>query len=72
MTNTPKKMKEKDNSNDMYDDVGNVDENYEPVDFEQSTYTALKRSSRDEIDDHVYHHLNKVRHDYVNQEETVF
>ena len=58
-TNTSNKNKERDNSNDMYDDVrGN----------EQSTFTALQRSGKDETDDHVY----EVPHDYVNQMEVVF
>ncbi len=37
---------------------------------EQSTYTALNRSRKDENDDHLYSHSNEVQKDYVNQEET--
>ena len=71
-TNTSNKNKERDNSNDFYDDVDNVDENYVQVEHEQSTYTALNRSGREETDDHKYHHLYDVLDDYVNQKETVF
>ena len=72
VANTSKKNKERDNSNDIYDDVRNFDENYVLVEDEQLlTYTALKKSGRDESDDHEYRHLNEVPHDYVNQKETV-
>ncbi len=47
------------------------DENYEQVDDEQSTYTALKRPGPGEIEDsHVYAHLNPVPQNVSeNQEE---
>ena len=62
--------KTKDSSKDIYEnpdknDVGN----YEQVENEQSTYTALKRSENDQ-DNHVYSHLNEVPTNYENQVET--
>ena len=69
--NTEDKSKEKDDSKDIYENPDNVDENYEQVENEQSTYTALKRTGKDENDDHVYCHLNEVHNkNNVNQEET--
>ena len=65
---------EKDNSNNIYENPGIVDENYVvQEDNELSTYTALNRPGEDENDDHVYCHLNEVPKrnlDYVNQEQT--
>ena len=46
----------------------NVDMNYEQVDNEQSTYTALKRLGKDE-DEHAYGHLSEVAEGCENQEE---
>ena len=52
-------------------EVGTNKKNYEQVENEQSTYTALKNpGERDDDDDHVYSHLNEVDNDYVNQKET--
>ena len=68
--NTENKNKEKDNSKDIYKNPGNYDGNYVQVENELSTYTALKRPGKDENDDHVYCHLNEVRLNNVNQEET--
>jgi hypothetical protein len=50
------------------------DANYEHVENEESTYTALKRPSpgEEENDVHLYAHLNDVNNDYVNQKETGF
>ena len=62
--------REKDNSKDIYENPDKVDGNYEQVENEQSTYTALKRTEKDENDDHVYCHLNEVQNNNVNQEET--
>ncbi len=66
------KSKERNDSNDIYEDPDKVkdDANYERVKNEQSTYTALDRSRKDENDDHLYSHSNEVQNDYVNQEET--
>ena len=65
---------ERDNSQNIYENPGIVDEDYVvQEENEQSTYTALKRPGKDENDDHVYCHLNEVHKrnlDYVNQEET--
>ena len=40
--------------------------NCEQVENEYSTYTALKRTGKDENDDHVYCHLNEVHQNNVN------
>jgi hypothetical protein len=50
------------------------DANYEVVENEESTYTALKRPGpgEEENDGHLYAHLNEVHNDYVNQKETGF
>ena len=46
--------------------------NYEQVDDEQSTYTALNKSV-EVIDDHLYAHLNEVTQNmYADQKETGF
>ena len=44
--------------------------NYEDVESEQSTYTALKKPGERDDDDHVYSNLNEVEKDYVNLEES--
>ena len=66
------KSKERNDSKDIYENPDKVkdDANYEQVKNEQSTYTALNRSRKDENDDNFYAHLNEVQNDYVNQEET--
>ena len=52
----------------IYDDVGN----YEQVDDEQSTYTAINKPG-EVIDDHLYAHLNEVTQNmYADQKETGF
>jgi hypothetical protein len=43
------------------------DANYEDVENEASTYTALKRTGEEENDGHLYTHLIEVHKDYVNQ-----
>jgi hypothetical protein len=50
------------------------DANYEDVENEESTYTALKRPGpgEEENDVHLYAHLNDVNNHYVNQKETGF
>ena len=70
--NSENKSKERNNSKDIYENPEKVkdDGNYEQVENEQSTYTALNRSRKDENDDHFYAHLNEVHKDYVNQQET--
>ncbi|XP_028402627.1 uncharacterized protein LOC114525465 [Dendronephthya gigantea] len=62
--------KTKDSSKDIYENPNKDDvNNYEQVENEQSTYTALKRPGKDE-DDHVYSHLNQRPQEYENQKET--
>ena len=70
--NPENKDKERNNSKDIYENPDKVkdDGNYEQVENEQSTYTALNRSRKDENDDHFYAHLNEVHKNYVNQQET--
>ena len=68
--NSENKSKERNNSKDIYENPVKDDGNYEQVENEQSTYTALNRSRKDENDDHFYAHLNEVHKDYVNQQET--
>jgi hypothetical protein len=60
------------NSRRIYDIP--VSTNYEQVDDEKSTYTALKRPGPGEVnDDHLYGHLNQVGQNiYANQRETGF
>jgi uncharacterized membrane protein len=68
------KSKDKNNSKDIYEnpDIIRRDADYEQVENEQSTYTALKKTGKDENDDHLYSHLNEVHKDCVNQKETEF
>ena len=55
----PETTNSENNPRHIYDDT--ADGNYEQVDDEQSTYTALKRPGPGEKDDdHVYAHLNQV------------
>jgi uncharacterized protein (UPF0333 family) len=62
------KTNEVSNSQYIYDDVGN----YEQVDDEQSTYTALNKPG-EVSDDHLYAHLNEVTQNmYADQKETGF
>ena len=71
IANPESKSKIKDNSNNIYENPGNVDGNYVvQEENEQSTYTALKRPGKDENDDHVYCGLNEVHKDNLNQKET--
>ncbi|XP_028397384.1 uncharacterized protein LOC114521168 [Dendronephthya gigantea] len=59
------------NLSDIYENPKKDDvNNYEQVEDEQSTYTALKKSGKDKNDDHVYSHLNKGKKDCKNQDET--
>jgi cytoskeletal protein RodZ len=71
-SNPENKSKDRNNSKDIYENPDKIkdDANYEQVENEQSTYTALKRTGKDENDDHLYSHLNEVHKDYVNQKET--
>ena len=58
-------------SNDLkhvYEILVTNDQNYEQVENEQSTYTALKKPGERD-DDHVYSHLNEVDKDYANQKK---
>jgi hypothetical protein len=66
------KSKGGNNFKEIYENPDKVkeDANYEQVEDEQSTYTALKRTGKEEDDDHLYGHLNEVHNDYANQRET--
>ena len=68
------KSKDRNNSKDIYENPDNIqhDADYEQMENEQSTYTALKRTGKEENDDHLYSHLNEVHKDCVNQKETEF
>jgi hypothetical protein len=72
--NPENKSKDRNNSKDIYENPDKIqdDANYEQVENEQSTYTALKRTGKEENDDHLYAHLNEGHKDYVNQKETGF
>ena len=59
-------------TNSICENAGEDDGNYEEVENEESTYTALKRTGNEENDDHEYTHLNEVPADYVNEKETGF
>ena len=75
-SNPENKSKDRNNSKDIYENPDKIqdDANYEEVENEQSTYTALKRPGpgEEENDDHLYAHLNDGHKDYVNQKETGF
>ena len=70
--NPENKSKDRNNSKDIYENPDNDDANYEQVENEQSTYTALKRPDpgEEENDVHLYAHLHEGHKDYVNQKET--
>ncbi|CAB3990869.1 receptor-type tyrosine- phosphatase S-like isoform X2 [Paramuricea clavata] len=70
--NPENESRDRNNSKDIYENPDKIkdDANYEQVESEQSTYTALKRTGKDENDDHLYGHLNEVHEDSVNQKET--
>ena len=65
-----KKSKKRNDSKDIYENPLNDEGNYEPVENEQSTYTALKKPGERDDDDHVYCHLDEVQKDNPNQRET--
>jgi hypothetical protein len=67
------KSKDRNNSKEIDENPGN-DANYEKVENEESTYTALKRPGpgEEENDGHLYAHLNEVHKDNMNQKETGF
>ena len=58
------------NSKDIYENPVKDEENYEKVENEQSSYTALKKPGERDDDDHVYCHLDEVQKDNPNQRET--
>ena len=70
-TNLENQSKNKNNSKEIYEnpDKDKDDGNYEKMEDEQWTYTALKRTGKED-DDHLYAHLNKVNEEHVNQAET--
>ncbi|CAB4027794.1 Receptor-type tyrosine- phosphatase delta [Paramuricea clavata] len=77
--NLENKCKDRNNSKEIDENLDNDDANYdhanyEEVENEESTYTALKRPGpgEEENDVHLYAHLNEVHKDYVNQAETGF
>ncbi|CAB4027856.1 Receptor-type tyrosine- phosphatase F [Paramuricea clavata] len=59
--NPENKSKDRNNSRDIYENPDNDDANYEQVENEESTYTALKRPGpgEEENDNHLYAHLNE-------------
>ena len=65
-----KKNKERNDSKDDYVIPATQYENYEQVENEQSTYTALKKPGERDDDNHVYFHLNEVQKNNARQEET--
>ena len=69
-TNPANKSKESDGLKHVYAIPATNDQNYEEVENEQSTYTALKKPGEKDDDDHVYSHLNEVDKGYANQKET--
>jgi hypothetical protein len=71
--NPENKNEDRNNSEDINENLDN-DANYEEVENEESTYTALKRPGpgEEENDGHLYAHLNEGQTDYVNQKETGF
>ena len=70
--NPENKSKDRNNSKDICENPDKIQDNanYEQVENEESTYTALKRTGEEENDDHLYSHLNEVNDDYVVQKET--
>ena len=69
-TNPENKNKERNDSKDDYEIPATHDENYEQVENEQPTYTALKKPGERDDYNHVYCHLNEVQKDNARQEET--
>ena len=66
-----KKSKKRNDSKDIYENPQKDEGNYEPVENEQPTYTALKKpGERNDDDYHVYCHLDEVQKDNPNQRET--
>ena len=69
----PEKMsKEGNNSIDDHEIPAEDEGNYEEVENEQSTYTALKKPGERDDNDHVYTHLVHTQKICVNQEESRF
>ena len=68
------KSKDRNNSEVIDENPNNDDANYEDLENEESTYTALKRPGpgEEENDSHLYAHLNEVHKDNMNQKETGF
>ena len=72
--NPENKSEDKNNSEEIDENPDNDDANYELVENEGSTYTALKRPGpgEEESDGHLYTHLIQVHTDYVIPNETGF
>ena len=68
--NLESKSNERNFSNDIYENPVKDDESYEKVENEPSTYTALKRTEKEDKSDHAYCDLNQAQKDYMNQKET--
>ncbi|CAB4044008.1 sidekick-2-like [Paramuricea clavata] len=68
----PENKNEDRNNSEEIDENPDNDANYEQVENEESTYTALKSTGKDKNDDHFYAHLNEVHTDYVIPKETEF
>jgi cytoskeletal protein RodZ len=75
-TSNPENTKNegRNNAEEIDENPDNDAANYEEVENEESTYTALKRPGpgEEENDVHLYAHLNEGHTDYVNQKETGF
>ena len=61
---------ERNDSKDIYENPVKDEENYEKVENEQSSYTALKKPGERDDDDHLYCHLDEVQKENPNQRET--
>ena len=72
--NPENKSEDKNNSEEIDENPDNDDANYELVENEGSTYTALKRPGpgEEESDGHLYTHLIQVHTDYMIPKETGF
>jgi hypothetical protein len=68
------KNEDRNDSEEIDENPNNDDANYEDVENEQLTYTALKRPGpgEEENDVHLYAHLNEGQTDYVIPKETGF
>ena len=64
------KRKKRNDTKDIFENPAKHDANYEQVENQQSTYTALKKPGERDDDNHIYCHLNEVQEDNANKKET--